>query len=232
MTSSFSLLKRALHIFKNDAKRYLIIVAIPTVISFILAFLDPEINPAVEGNSSLMLLFTVLTAVSLVISIFMTIALIYAVADQSLTPKEAYNKSKADFFRYLGLVILMTLIIVAGLVLLIIPGIWLSILLSFSAYFLLLEKKGIKASLSASKELVTGRWWAVAIRMMVFTLFGILVFMIAGVIGAIFGELGALILTTAVGTVVGPIGLIYSYEVYKELKGTESVSVETPIQSV
>lgn len=46
-----------------------------------------------------------------------------------------------------------------GLVLLIGPGIYLSLTLSFYAYFIVLEKQGGLAALKSSQRLVSGHWW-------------------------------------------------------------------------
>ncbi len=230
MTSSITLLKRAIQIFKNDAKRYLIIAAIPAVISFALALVDPATNPEIEGNSALMLVYTILMIASIIAGIFMTIALVLAVNDPSISPKESFLRAKKFFFRYVGLMLLMTLIVMVGLILLVIPGIWLSVLLSFGMFFLLLEGKGIKASLTASKELVTGRWWAVAIRFFVVSLIGVLVFAVIAVVTSIFGDLLTLIISSVLGLLITPIWIIYSYELYKELKNTQSTPApEAPV---
>lgn len=51
------------------------------------------------------------------------------------------------------------LIVTVGCVFFIIPGIYLSILFLFSAYFLVLEHRSLPDSLGGSVELMQGKWW-------------------------------------------------------------------------
>lgn len=63
--------------------------------------------------------------------------------------------------------ILSCLAIVAGLVLFILPGIWIGVMLGFAMYFVLQDKKNPIEALGASWNLVKGRWWATFARLFV-----------------------------------------------------------------
>lgn len=63
--------------------------------------------------------------------------------------------------------LLAGLAIFGGMILLIIPGIIFAIWFAFPMYAIIFDNKKIVESLSFSKSLVSGRWWAVAGRMIV-----------------------------------------------------------------
>lgn len=66
--------------------------------------------------------------------------------------------------------ILTTLAIFFGLLFLIVPGLILSVWLSFALYALIIEEKGVWQSLKRSKALVHGHFWPVLGRLFVFTI--------------------------------------------------------------
>lgn len=95
--------------------------------------------------------------------------------------------------------LLQTIITIGGLILLIIPGIYLGLALSFAQYLAITENKRGLAALSASRALVKGRWWATWWRMFVGNLvigFGIGAIMIVSMI--------------AIGLLTGPANFIAS----------------------
>ena len=84
----------------------------------------------------------------------------------------AYNKNKYDnslsktayislrvFPIAIAASVLQVLIVVGGMILLIIPGIFLFVKLVFVQQAVVIEKKGIISSLKYSWNLVSGRWW-------------------------------------------------------------------------
>ncbi len=79
--------------------------------------------------------------------------------------KEIQKKAWTLFVPMLWIGLLQGFITLGGLLLLIVPGIYLGLALSFSQYYLLSENKRGLASLSASRALVKGRWWATWWRM-------------------------------------------------------------------
>ncbi len=89
--------------------------------------------------------------------------------------------------------ILQTAITLGGLVLLIIPGIYLIVALMFSQIMLISEGVHGSKALQMSRELIKGRWWAVLWR----------IFAGSFVISVIIGVLSSLIFI-ALGFIVGP----------------------------
>ena len=131
--------------------------------------------------------------------------------------------------------ILQSLAVLGGLILLIIPGIWLAGLLAFTGIVLIDEDKRGSAALKRSAELVKGRWWATFWRSLASgIIFGILMVLISLVLGAIIGLLvggfgnASDATTSSFGQMLGavvqsafiPLFMIFSVRLYKNLKET------------
>lgn len=234
MISSITLVKKTISIFLERVKLFLTIIAIPALLSFGVSFIEPGVEDSATLSAD-MLFFLVLIIVSLVVSAFMTIALVHAVADSSLTVKDLFKKAQAQFFKYLGFIILLSLVVTLGFIVLIIPGIWLSVVYAFGMYYLLLENKSIAESFGASKQLVKGRWWAVALRLLMLVAvsmaFFIVIEILAGMIDEASGGVFGYALSSALAVLVTPIGIIYAYELFKDLKNTSAETKVEPMAS-
>lgn len=97
---------------------------------------------------------------------------------------DAASFSIKNLHRIIGLYLLFMLAVMVGYVLLIIPGLILTISLSLCFYIFLLEKTGVVASLKRSHELVWGNWMR---TMVVFSVGGIIVLIFYFIIGAVAG---------------------------------------------
>ena len=76
------------------------------------------------------------------------------------------------------ILILTMLIIEGGSLLFIIPGIIFTVWYAFTVYEVIFDNKTGTSALSASKQLVMGRWWATAVRLVLPPLFFVVSFMI------------------------------------------------------
>ncbi|MET9630899.1 hypothetical protein ABZX92_25840 [Lentzea sp. NPDC006480] len=119
---------------------------------------------------------------------FITVVVGHAVLGRPVTFAQAWNEFKPRLLPLLGATLLSSLVIMVGVVLCIIPGIWLGVMFSLIGPALVLERCGVGAAFGRSRALVNGAWWRT---------FGILVLaaIISGVISWIislpFGLLGA-----------------------------------------
>ena len=110
-----------------------------------------------------------------------------------LSPEEEAKKAWSLFWPSLWVGILTTLVVFGASILLIIPGIYFSIALSFSIYTLVDQNIRGTQALSASRALVKGRWWSVLWRQFVGGLiFGLIFTIIMAILGAIIGMIFAL----------------------------------------
>lgn len=203
------------------------IYAIPVVVGFIgEMFITDSVK---SGTMSAAIIGFALVMV--VVNILGSVALLKAVMQPTgMTIGNAYQVGKQYFWSYLFLSILVSLAVVGGLILLIIPGIIFGIWFSL-AYFALLgeDKRGTQA-MKASREYVRGHWWAVFGRM-------VLLVVVLFVVGGIAGFIGAMIIpgnedmvvslvTYLLNLVVVPFALAYSYFIYKDLKALKDGSGE------
>jgi hypothetical protein len=175
---------------------------------------------------------------SLLASGFSWLALMLVIShEENMTWQEAYKKSLSFAIPSFVVLLLSVLFTLGGLLLFIIPGIYLSIAYSFSQYaFFSDDKRGMEA-LRASKFYVKGNWWGVLGRSL---LFGLAIGIIQMILGAgsvapqweilrkaveegtkpeiqqspVFGILGSAFAIL----VATPLGIIYTFLMYKSLK--------------
>lgn len=110
-------------------------------------------------NLFIIILIFILGVLGIILSIWSGVALFYAVANETLKMKEAFQKArerKITSFIWIGL--LTTLVEFGGFILGIIPGIIFAIWFIISQFVFIVEgKKGFSALLR-SKEYISGRW--------------------------------------------------------------------------
>lgn len=122
----------------------------------------------------------------------------------------------APFVNYLLLTILLFIIVGIGFVLLIVPGIILALMFSFSGFLVVEKGMGPIAALKESARRTKGNRWKLLLLGLAATLLTIL-----GMIPLFLGLL-----------VVGPIAMLASVHAYRTLSGSaHEVVVETPLQS-
>lgn len=131
--------------------------------------------------------------------------------------------------------ILQSLAVLGGLVLLVIPGIWLAGRLAFANVVLIDEDKRGTEALKRSSEMVKGRWWAAFWRSLASVIvYGLLMMLISLVLGGIIGLLvGGIsspsqatssafgqMLSAVVQSLFIPLFMIFTVRLYKNLKET------------
>ncbi|MBP7134586.1 hypothetical protein KBA73_05200 [Patescibacteria group bacterium] len=98
---------------------------------------------------------------------FVSMRVTQALIRQETNNTEADVYSSKIFFAYVWVSILVGLASLGGLVVFVIPGVWLTVALSFALLYVLEERKRGTQAMAASVELVKGRWWATMIRLAV-----------------------------------------------------------------
>lgn len=149
------------------------------------------------------------------------------------------------FWSYIWINILVGLATLGGLILFILPGIWLSVLFGFATFVLIDEKKKGTQSLARSAELVKGRWWKTLWRLLapsiVVVLITLLVSFVLTLVVSLFAggfeatvsfltarELTPLqqgigaIIDSIVSIVILPLALLYQVKLYTSLKKTQN----------
>lgn len=151
---------------------YMGLLFVPFLIFGSLGFL---MAPLMETGMSPGMTLLVVIAVGLVVGIFFMWCIMAlmratreAIQGQSLSPwKQHLGNVKHLIWPMIYTSILAALIILGGTLLFIIPGIIFGVWYGFVSYAVTLdEKKGMEA-LRFSKQLVSGRWWAILFRVFV-----------------------------------------------------------------
>lgn len=130
------------------------------LIMTVLFALDPALT-----NPFIVMLVALLYIAYIIYSIWVNVTLPRATAE--LVSKKKLSRDQVlrhVWWTALGAIILSlgtTIIVLTGYILLIIPGIYLTVLLSFAKYRLIIDDKDVMESLADSAKMVNKRWWAV-----------------------------------------------------------------------
>jgi len=105
---------------------------------------------------------TALSTVALVlVTGIATVAVGRAVLGKPLTLAEAAREIAPLALPLLGLTVLVSLMVAAGLLAFLVPGVWLAVVFGLAAPALVLERTTIMRALRRSRDLVYGHWWQV-----------------------------------------------------------------------
>ena len=183
--------------------------------SLILTFKAENLAQSLSTNSVFMFSSVLLNLLNAVIYLFVTVASIEAIRrvseNSSLSVQEAFLVAKAKAWKFLLIGILKGAILLIGFLLLIIPGIIFSVWFAFSGMEIVLNKTGVKESLSKSKALVIRRFWPVLGKLFVIGIF-------VTVLQIIFT-----ILPYGIGNLMSPVfGILFLLPIYLLFKELEA----------
>ncbi len=229
MPGPIQLFKNSLAIVSANFFLFLSILFIPIVVSFLTALFAPNKATGIMITSE-SIVYVVLMFIYVVLSVLMTVALILAINDNSITAKEAYRRAWPYFWRYIGLSLLMSIIMMVGFLLLIIPGIILSVWFAFATFVLVLENGAIVESLKKSREYTRGKWWAIFGRLIAMSVFVLLLSMLISTISVFLpNHVVTEALVTALTVLLTPIAVVYVYLLYKEVKTLPATTPEASV---
>jgi hypothetical protein len=126
-------------------------------------------------------------------------------------------------------VILLTIGIMLGLILLIIPGVYLSFIWNFTIYAIVLEKCSAIEGLKYSQSLVKGRWWPVFGSVLLANLFIVPPKFIGSIITEAFVSMGqvGLVIASVTGSIITilftPLLDMYLIKLYLRVKDTANI---------
>ncbi|MEI8361314.1 MAG: hypothetical protein WCG01_04250 [bacterium] len=118
--------------------------------------------------------------------------------------------------KFIGVSLLYGLIIFAGLLFFIIPGIIFAVQYSFVVLLVIIENKSTDA-FERSKELVRHYWWEVALRLSVPLIFSLTLSILSDQAGKISGLEPLNMVAFIVSLLMGPVFMIYNYAIYQDL---------------
>ncbi|HSX14889.1 MAG TPA: hypothetical protein VLE72_03215 [Candidatus Saccharimonadales bacterium] len=159
------------------------------------------------------------------ISLWIQVAVIYAVDGSEDQPdvSKLLVRSWPMVLPMLLVAILAGLAVLGGLILLIVPGIIFGVWFAFSSYTLVLENQRGTEALKASKALVSGRWGTVFGRLVLLFLVLIGISIVTSIVLVFLPATLRSIASAAVSNfVISPLGVVFTYLFYKELKGSSA----------
>jgi hypothetical protein len=163
--------------------------------------------------------------VSLAVPFLLTGALAQAVSARYLgrpmTVAQAYQAlGTGTILTLIGVSFLSAILVLIGLILVVIPGIYVAVRFTVASQAAVLERQGVTDSLRRSWNLVEGNWWRVfGIVIVVTILVGVLETIAGRVVGAIAGDvLGTGLSTAVVGILIQPIQAIALTLLYYDLR--------------
>jgi len=169
--------------------------------------------------------------ISIVISTFISMSIILITLkiekNETVTLEAVFKEAASNFFKFIWLGILLSLVILGGIILLVVPGIIFSVWFFASVFILFEQNKTGFDAMKESKNLVKGHTFEVFTRF----LFGILiVIVVSAVIGAFIApadpnqrpNLISSILQAILSGALGVVGTVYSYVIYRSLKSLKS----------
>jgi hypothetical protein len=152
---------------------------------------------------------------------------------QSISTDAMVATATRKFWPLLGLALLMGLAVLAGAVLLVVPGVMLLLAWSVTFPALVLEDRGVFAAFRRSADLTRGKRWSIFLLLFLVTL---VVMVIELVLFAIFGgfhgllaprqSLTAVALMTLLSVVTAPFGAVLNTALFNQLRGKAGVGAE------
>jgi len=179
--NSWELCKKNWRVFGTYAILLLLPSIALTAVGFINIFLTANFPSFTAINNIISL---ALFAASLVFGFWVAVALSISIKNALENKITEWKKTMKDSLKIIWPALLITvlssIIIGAGILLLIIPGVIFMVWYAFSFYEVIFENKKTVESLRASKNLTVGRWWSVALRLAAPSLFYGLIAMLIG----------------------------------------------------
>lgn len=228
------LLKEAWNLLSQRFNVFLGIMVVPAV--FALAFVALSMSgvkvSSHETESSLggVVIF-VFILLYFIAQVWSQLAAVHAVAgsDEQIGFKESFRRAYHGVGSYLWLSILSGLVIMGGFMLFVVPGIIMAISFSFATYVFVTEGVKGMAALIRSRDYVKGKWGAIFWRQLFIGIVCAIIIFIPQLIFQILGKPDIASVVNALTAIVAiPLGLIYTFLLFKKVKAAKGEIVSTP----
>jgi hypothetical protein len=212
---------------------FISIIAVPAAIAAVASFLEPATD--IDGNyiwesSAHVYQYTAIMIVFALSSMIMSIAATFATDNVALSANDAFKMAMEKAGKYFLMMLLASVVLIIAFLLLIIPGVWLSMSLMFASYFLVLRNTSAIESLKMSYRLVKGRWWRVFGKSLMFGLLyiaiAIPVFILLWVLGNFVGDEVSYAVESMIGVVGSLVTIVFMYEFFLDLEKTQGIQVQ------
>lgn len=222
--------------FAANWKKLVLIVLVglaPSIVSTIfIIFASPALDFtwSVYHVASIGLLGLGWLIISIIFAIYSSLATyLYILRDDpAMSVTDAFQAANGRVGAYFSVTVLVGLMVLLGIILLIVPGIYFGVIYAFALVIVLQEKKTASEAMKESKRLVRGYWWAMFGR---FALYGIVVWaamlllgmaegVLAGTSGAdsMYRQLLEHVFSIGTSLVTTPLSVIFTVVLYRNLK--------------
>lgn len=185
------IIKRSWSLYWSNWTKLVAIAAwsiIPVVASLLIAYIPQQLWPAALFLSIAVGIGAVIIGLWVYATLTMIIARMYY--NEKFDEKEIYQRAWEKIIPLLWVSILSGLVIFAGTLLFVIPGILFAVWFAFASVVNILEGTKGREALSESKKLVEGKWWSVFWRFIAtYFVFGVLFYLAVIVIMVLIGLL-------------------------------------------
>lgn len=216
VSSPFELIKKSVNIFsKKENFVFLVKIYLPVVFFSLLSAAQSFLPASIKNSTSIWLVLGVGTTqilyflTSTLVTVSAIIALGRVIGGGELSFKKTYKSAWENYWLFLLLSAVLTLIYVFGFLLLIVPGLIFVVWFAFSRFLVIERGLKIKQALLKSKEMVKGIYWKILGRLIIFSVFTVLIQMVLSIIPYNFG--------TVVSSLFGGLYMLPLYLLYKEL---------------
>ena len=199
---------------------FAMILVIPAVVQAL-----TELTARLENLSSGTHL--VVLIVSVLIGFWGSAALILVLGNEKVKDfQQAYFQVIPSLFSFVWVTLIVALIVIIGLLLLIAPGLYLSIIFLFYTFFIVLGGERGWGAVEKSRVLVKDYWWPVFGRLIGLLLMLLILSIFTGIFSAIFDYI---IITTALllllDMVIVALTTTYLYHIYMSLKTIKKANI-------
>ena len=223
------LLKRTFSVYKARLGTFLGIMVFPLICSVFFLILPANLKKNLLLGISLFIIFWLAVMVT---SLWSSVSLLYAIKEreEKIGIVESFRKGWHKIISFVWISILAGFITLGGFLLFIIPGIIFAIWFAFPIYVLVSEDLRGMNALFRSKQLVSGKWGSVALRL--FTI-GVIALVIYSVIffplSFFVGKKAADIGDSIISLFLTPFSVTFTFLIYEDLKKFKGeVSFEPP----
>lgn len=227
-----TLAERAFSIYRENAARFIWIMAIPAGAAILSLFLEHVPFFGSLGAFGYL--------VSAALSVLALPAFLYAIEDPALSVSDAYREGFSLFFPYIWIALLGGLIIFGGIPFFIVTAIILGTWFTFAPYALFFENDRGLAVFTKSREYVRDRFWPVLWR--IFAVY-FPIFIAIAIVGAIFqaifgvstmseeaGENFVYVFNNVAQVFIGPFFAVYGYLLYKNMRQIRPELIDKSVQ--
>ncbi|MDZ4347398.1 MAG: hypothetical protein U1E51_33735, partial [Candidatus Binatia bacterium] len=150
--------------------------------------------------------------------------LLIASPEGSLTAWGAWKASSGKVRSFFWVGALSSLVGAGGFVLLIVPGIIVSVMVIFAVWVMAIEGLRGRAALLRSRSYVKGRWWKIFWRLIVIAILGLLLSFVFLGLGRILGQNIVFSVVDILANILwGIFGFCYAYQLYASAKASAQI---------